>query len=85
MNYDNQQILKLLEDNIFKRYGYPKIIISDRDPRFLNQNMKEVAKTLNIDIRYSTAYHLQTDEQTERTNQEIEAYLQIYYFNHLKI
>ena len=82
MNYDNQQILKLLEDNIFKRYGYPTIMISDRDPRFLNKNMQEVAKSLNIDMRYSTAYHPQTDGQTERANQEVEIYLRHYVQHH---
>ena len=81
MNYDNNKILELLENNIFKRYEYPNIIILDQDPRFLNQNMKETAKALNIDMRYSTAYHPQTDRQTEWANQEIKIYLWHYIYH----
>ena len=47
--------------------------------------MKDLYKLLNIEGNFSTAYHPQTDGQTERVNQEIEAYLQIYYSNHSEI
>ena len=39
-------------------------------------------KQLEVTLSMSTAFHLQTDGQTERTNQEIKAYLQIYCSNH---
>ena len=44
--------------------------------------MKEVAKALNINMRYSTAYHPQTNGQTERANQEVEIYLRHYVQHH---
>jgi len=40
--------------------------------------MKELNKILGIDTKLSTAYHLQTDGQTERMNQELEQYLRMF-------
>jgi len=37
--------------------------------------MKELNRMLGIEIKLSTAFHLQTDSQTERMNQELEQYL----------
>ena len=42
-------------------------------------------KQLEVTLSMSTAFHPQIDGQTERTNQEIEAYLQIYCSNHPEI
>ena len=40
--------------------------------------MRELNKMLEIETNLSTAYHPQTDRQTERTNQELEQYLRMY-------
>ena len=40
--------------------------------------MKELNKMLGIETKLSTAYHPETDRQTERTNQELEQYLRMY-------
>jgi transposase InsO family protein len=68
----------LLHDNLFKRFGLPDKLISDRDPRFASKAFQELLKLLQIESAMSTAYHPQTDGATERVNQEIEAYLAIY-------
>jgi hypothetical protein len=73
---------ELLRDNLYKRFGLPDQIISDRDPRFAAHAFRELLKLLNINSSLSTAYHPQTDGATERTNQEIEAYLSIYCASH---
>ena len=44
--------------------------------------MRDLYKLLNIEGNFSTAYHPQTDGQTERINQEIEQYLRIYINHH---
>jgi transposase InsO family protein len=69
---------KLLLDNLYKRFGLPDKIISDRDPRFASRTFLELLKLLGITSALSTAFHPQTDGTTERVNQEIEAYLSIY-------
>jgi hypothetical protein len=72
----------LLHDNLFKRFGLPDEIISDRDPRFAAHAFQKLLKLWNIKSNLTTAYHPQSDKVTERVNQEIEAYLSIYCTSH---
>ena len=73
---------KLLLENLYKRFGLPDKIISDRGPQFASKAFIELLKLLGIKSALSTAYHPQTDGTTERVNQEIEAYLSIYCASH---
>lgn len=73
---------KLLLENLYKRFGLPDKIISDRGPQFASKAFVELLKLLGIRSALSTAYHPQTDGTTERVNQEIEAYLSIYCASH---
>jgi Integrase zinc binding domain len=72
----------LLHDNLFKRFRLPDKMISDRDPRFAAHTFRELLKLLNIKSNLTTAYHPQSDGASERVNQEIKAYLSIYYMSH---
>jgi len=74
----SEQTGNLLLENLYKRFGLPNKIISDRGPQFASNSFKELLKILGIKSALSTAYHPQTDGMTEQTNQEIEAYLSIY-------
>src|SRR6266576_1564304 len=56
-------------------HGSPSSIISDRDSRFTADTWQEHLRDLGVKPRMSTAFHPQTDGQTERMNQVIEAYL----------
>lgn len=73
---------QLYFDNVYRRFGLPNRIISDRGPQFASRTFQELCKLTGIKSRMSTAYHPQTDGQAERTNQEIEAYLRIYCASH---
>ena len=73
---------QLLLENLYKRFGLPDKIISDRGPQFASKAFIELLKLLGIKSALSTAYHPQTDGTTERTNQEIEAYLLIFCASH---
>ena len=63
---------------VWKYQGLPADIVSDRDSRFTLETWKEFLRLLGIWPRMSTAFHPQTDGQTERLNQTIEAYLQAF-------
>jgi transposase InsO family protein len=68
-------------NKVFWYHGLPHKIISDRGPQFVSKFTKALYKLLGITGNPSTAYHPQTDGQTERVNQEIEQYLRIF-INH---
>jgi len=53
----------------------------DRGPQFAAEIMKELNQMLGIGIKLLTAFHPQTDGQTERMNQELEQYFRIF-INH---
>jgi len=71
----SKQTRNILLENLYKKFGLPDKVISDREPQFALNSFKELLKILGIKSALSTAYHPQT---TEQTNQEIEAYLSIY-------
>ena len=74
-------LARLFRDNMWKLHGLPESVISDREPQFAVGLTKKLNKMLGIETKLSTVYHLETDRQTERTNQELEQYLRIY-INH---
>ena len=63
---------------IFKHYGLPKAIISDQDARFTSHFWKALFEQLGTKLSMSTAFHPQTDGQTERINHTLEEMLWIY-------
>ena len=77
-----EETAKLLLDNLYKRFGLPNKIISDRGPQFASKSFVELLKLLGIKSALSTAFHPQTEGTTERVYQEIEAYLSIYCTSH---
>jgi hypothetical protein len=74
----SEGMARLFRDNVWKHHGLPEQIISDRGPQFVSAFMKELNSILGIKTAASTAYHPQTDGQTERANQEIEQYLRLF-------
>jgi len=71
-------LARLFRDNVWKLHGLPKSIISDRRPQFVAGLMRELNEMLGIKSKLSTAFHPQTDGQTERVNQELEQYLRMF-------
>ena len=72
---DSAGLADLLIDNIVARYGVPLSIVSDRGTVFTAQFWSNVCYHAKIKRRLSTAFHPQTDGQTERQNQTLEQYL----------
>jgi len=71
-------LARLFRNNMWKLYGLPKSIISDRGPQFAAGLMQELNEMLGIKSKLSMAFHPQTDGQTERVNQELEQYLRMF-------
>ncbi|GMJ08032.1 hypothetical protein HRI_004472400 [Hibiscus trionum] len=70
-----RDIAQVFLENIFKLHGMPHTIVYDRDRIFMSQFWKELFAKLGTAITPSTAYHPETDGQTERVNQCVETYL----------
>ena len=71
-------LARLFRDSVWKLHGLPKSIILDRGPQFVAGSMRKLNGILGIKSKLSTAFHLQTDGQTERVNQELEQYLRMF-------
>jgi hypothetical protein len=75
---DGPGLAALYAQHIFPHYGLPKKVISDRDTCLTSNFTKELCRLLEVTQNISTAYHPQTDGQSEQSNQWLEQYLCIY-------
>ena len=67
-----EKLAKLYVDEVVSRHGIPLSIVSDRDSRFASNFWKSLQRELGTKVHLSTAYHPQTDGQSERTIQTLE-------------
>ena len=72
---DAEGTAQLFLDNIFRLHGLPDSIVSDRDPRFTGHFMTALCQKMGIHQKLSTAFHPQTDGQTEKMNRTLEEML----------
>jgi transposase InsO family protein len=71
-NYRVSRLAELYVDTILKLHVAPRSIVSDRGPQFTAQFWKSLHASLGTELNYSTTFHPQTDNQTERVNQVLE-------------
>ena len=78
MTVTAEEAAQLFLHYVWKLYGLPKHVVSDRGPQFIALFTKELYKLLGIQISSSTAWHPQTDRQTEHVNQELDQFLYLF-------
>ncbi|MCO6517331.1 MAG: DDE-type integrase/transposase/recombinase, partial [Snodgrassella sp.] len=66
------QYAELYVKEIVRLHGAPKTIVSDRDPKFTSKFWEGLQRAMGTRLKFSTAFHPQTDGQTERTIQILE-------------
>jgi transposase InsO family protein len=70
-------IAQLYMDHVYRWFGLPTKVISNRDPQFTSHFSKSLAQQLKINQNLSSAFHPQTDGISERKNQWVEQYLRL--------
>jgi hypothetical protein len=70
--YSGAKLAELYMARIVCLHGVPKKIVSDRGSQFTSRYWKKLHESLDTRLNFSSAYHPQTDGQTERTNQVLE-------------
>ena len=70
-------VAQLYMEHVYRWFGLPNKIISDRDPRFTSLFAKALCKKLHIQQNVSTAFHPQTDGLSKRKNQWVEQFLRL--------
>lgn len=75
---DAEGMAHLYVQNVFRHHGLPDEVISDRGPQFAGKFWAELQRLLKTSVKLSTAYHPQTDGQTERMNRLLEETLRHY-------
>jgi hypothetical protein len=70
-----QELARLFLANVYRHHSLPEVIVSDRDPRITSVFFRTLFRRLGTNFNMSTAYHPQTDGQTERTNRTLQQIL----------
>ena len=65
MSLTSEGMAKIYRDKIFPLHGLPRRIIHDQGPQYHSRFMKELYRLLGIEANYTTAYHPQTNGQSE--------------------
>ncbi|KAL0146623.1 hypothetical protein M9458_057963 [Cirrhinus mrigala] len=69
---------EILFQHLFRHFGLPEEIVSDRGPQFISHVWKAFFKLLGVSVNLSSGYHPQTNGQTERKIQELGRYFRAY-------
>ncbi|KAL3633906.1 hypothetical protein CASFOL_022668 [Castilleja foliolosa] len=73
---DAEVVVKFIRDNIFSRFGVPRVLISDGGKHFCNKLLDKALKTYGVVHKVSTPYHPQTAGQVETSNRQIKNILE---------
>ena len=77
IKFSFEKLTSLYISEIVILHGVPSSIVSDRDPRFTSRFWESLNRALGTKLRLSSAYHPQTNGQTEQTIQSLEDLLSV--------
>lgn len=83
-SYSATTVADYFVKNIIRLHGIPKKMVSDRDKVFLSKFWQEVFKKSGTTLSMSTAYHMESNGQTEIVNKTIEVYLRVEIHSNLR-
>ena len=76
--YTTAKVAHLYLNYVFKLHGKPASIVSDRDPMFTSHFWQELMRLQGVQLAMSSAYHPQTNGQTEVVNKSLKHYLRVF-------
>jgi transposase InsO family protein len=76
--YTAASVAQLFLDQIYRLHGMPTALVSNRDKIFTSRLWQELFRLAQVQLKMSTAYHPQTDGQTEQVNQCLETFLRCF-------
>ncbi|XP_062094224.1 uncharacterized protein LOC133800283 [Humulus lupulus] len=77
-HYSATKVAELFSNMVIRLHGLPRTIVSDRDPIFTSAFWKRLFELMGTTLKMSSAYHPQTDGQTEVTNCYVEQYFRAF-------
>ena len=77
--YSAPKVAHLFAQHILKLHGMPTSLISDKDSVFTAKFWAELMRLQGVQLAMSSAYHHQTDGQTEVVNKSLEHYLRSFF------
>lgn len=76
--FDAWRVANVFVDIVVKHHGFPAKLVSDRDSVFLNEIWENLLRLSGTKLNFTTAYHPQSDGQTEVRNRGLEQYLRAF-------
>jgi hypothetical protein len=73
-----EKIVRLLISHVWELHELSSTIVSNRDSQFISLMWKTICQILKIDVKLSTAFHFEIDDQSEIVNQKMKRYLRNY-------
>ncbi len=73
-----QETGRLFFTHVFKHHGFPKDIVSDRDPKFTSKFWRTLWKRMGLELKMNTSFRPQTNGQIEKVNLVIQQSLKNY-------